>query len=105
MRSLLTFTVSSARAPLGVLLAALTSGCLSYSDFLNQKNDMFCDMYAECNPEADCVLPEETAASDTGCDFDPGAGRDCLSGTWTCANDVPGFEYPLPPQACNSVCK
>lgn len=83
----------------------LCGGCLSYQSFLDQKNDKFCEQYAVCNPDADCELPDEATVSDTGCDFDASAARDCLKGEWACNTSFPGYEYPSAPSACLSVCR
>lgn len=82
------------------------SGCLSYQEYLNQKADKYCDVFAACNTGGqDCTIPEETALFDTGCEFDAGMARDCLNGSWTCNTDVSGFEYPSLPLACDGVCR
>lgn len=88
-------------------LVSLGTGCLSYQDFLAKKHEKYCEELAKCNPDIPCEQPEE---ADTGygtgeeCDFQSGAARDCLKGTWTCNTEFVGFEYPIGPQACEGVC-
>jgi hypothetical protein len=92
---------------LGALLASVVAGCLSYDAFLEKKSNKYCEELAKCNPETPCEIP---AGVDTGspaeedCDYDAGAARDCLNGVWTCDDRFPGFEYPVPAQACFAVC-
>jgi hypothetical protein len=97
------------RRVLGLVVAA---GCLDYESFLQKKHDRYCEEMAICNPDFECNVP---TANDTGyatdlveCDFDAKLARDCLKGTWTCAdplqNGDPSFMYPVGPEACEGVC-
>lgn len=92
--------------PLVVLACLGAPGCLSYEEFLNKRHDKYCEELAKCNPETPCDIPIglDTGYGNDECTFDAGVARDCLHGTWTCADPGPGFEYPLPPPACNAVC-
>jgi hypothetical protein len=89
-----------------VLAFAGSAGCLSYQEFLTKRHDKYCEELANCNPDIPCDIPIglDTGYANDECDFDAGAARDCLHGTWTCATPGAGFEYPLPPPACDAVC-
>lgn len=82
------------------VLLVLT-GCLSYEGFLRKQNEKYCEVQAQCNPN---ILCEVYDTGEPNCIFDAGAARDCLSGPWECDNQFPGFEEPIPPQICASVC-
>lgn len=88
------------------LAAVFAVGCLDYQSFLDKKRDRECEELAKCNPDIPCQLPY---GSDTGygndvCDFDRDAAKDCLHGSWRCADVDPHFMYVIPPEACALVC-
>ncbi|MEQ1505119.1 MAG: hypothetical protein ABMB14_22990 [Myxococcota bacterium] len=83
--------------------ALAVGGCLSYDQFVERKNERQCEEQANCNPGIDCV--EDTAIDPDDCDFDRSAAHECLTGTWTCDDRFVGFEVPIPPQACDAVCR
>jgi hypothetical protein len=98
--------LSIALLSMGVLSVGV-AGCLNYERFLDKKADKYCEELAKCNPDTPCEVPSslDTGSLDADeCNFDAGSARDCLAGTWTCDDRFPGFEYPVPAQACYSVC-
>lgn len=88
---------------LSVLLLIPTVGCLDYESFLQKKNAKQCEIEQACNPNLDCQL--DTGIGAENCEFDAAAARDCLSGGWVCDETSPGFEYAVPPQICDAVCR
>lgn len=82
-------------------------GCLSQSAFEEKYAEKFCAEWAECNT-AGTECPTGGTGTGTGeeaeCDYDSGAAKDCLNEEWTCNDDFPGFEFPVPPSACANVC-
>ena len=88
---------------LSVLLLIPTVGCLDYDRFLLKKNAKACEIVKQCNPEIDCE--DDTGIGAESCDFDAGAARDCIGGVWSCDDASVGFEYAVPPQACETVCR
>ncbi len=82
-----------------------TTGALTQSEFNAAYADKYCDEWATCNTSSDCPSTTTTCtASGTTCDFDPVAAQACLDGVWTCNTTYPGFEYPVGPAACSTVC-
>lgn len=73
--------------------------------------DRFCEEWSACNT-AGTECPTGPGGSSTyyggtttnPCDYDAVAAQECLGGTWTCNTDFPGFEFPVPPDACAGVC-
>jgi len=89
---------------LSVLSLVPLVGCLTYESFLAQRFEKECEIEKACNPDLDCDDDTGLPAPED-CDFDAGAARDCLNGGWVCDDTSPGFEYAIPPQICDAVCR
>jgi hypothetical protein len=89
---------------LPVLLLVLMVGCLTYDRFLQLKQEKECETEQACNPQLDCET-DTGALSAEACDFDAGAARECLNGEWVCYDESTGFEFAIPPQICDAVCR
>ena len=84
----------------------IASGCLSETSFFEKYGEKRCEEFARCvtNASASCEELTTTATSMGDCEFDKAAAHDCLKGTWTCDTQFEGYEFPVPPSACASVC-
>jgi hypothetical protein len=88
------------------LLLLVAAGCLSEEAFNEKYDEKMCEEFKVCvtAETATCdelpKLTEDTAA----CEFDEASARDCLRGLWVCDEQFPGYEIPIPPAACASVC-
>jgi hypothetical protein len=93
------------RAPLLPLLLAV-AGCLSEDAFYAKFDEKYCEEFRSCvsSESASCDDLSMLSFEETTCTFDRGAARDCLGGPWVCDTEFPGFEIPIPPAACASVC-
>jgi len=90
---------------IGCLVAlALLPACLSYEGFLEKRLARKCEQQEVCNPDIPCFDVDTGEVPPDDCDFDAGMARQCLAGAWTCDDRFVGFEVPIPPQACATVC-
>jgi hypothetical protein len=79
-------------------------GDLTLEEFEEEFVDLFCSEWEACNTATSCPTSEGTSSGTQDCDFDPDAARECLDGEWLCNEEFPGFEFPVAPAACSSVC-
>ncbi|MBX2799137.1 MAG: hypothetical protein KTR31_15795 [Myxococcales bacterium] len=89
----------------GAILWA-AGGCLSEQAFEDRYIETRCAEQAACSPigdGGDCQDFDIPNADN--CDFDRSAALDCLNGEWVCNLDNPGFEFTVPPIACDIVCQ
>jgi hypothetical protein len=89
-----------------VVVPLLSAGCLSQAAFEEKYAAKLCEEFESCvtSAEATCDELTTTTAEPVECEFDRSAARDCLKGVWTCDSQFEGYEFPIPPAACASVC-
>ena len=94
------------RAPLLPTLLLAAAGCLSEAAFNTKFDEKYCEEFQSCvtSETASCDDLSMLEFDETTCAFDRRAARDCLGGLWACDTEFEGFEIPIPPPACASVC-
>ena len=83
-------------------------GCLSEARFNEKYAEKKCEEFERCVTSGgscgELGTGSTTTADPVECEFDKAAARECLRGVWTCDDQFEGYEFPIPPSACASVC-